>query len=123
MTATPRVLEQRLHNVINPSSLMNMSDDRVNTTVKPRRKNKPCGYISPNGASCGKQQQYTPVANVHKYCHAHFKEWHAANVAPSAYEVPAESTSVVELNTTTTGDESSAPIIAPSESGVPAGST
>jgi hypothetical protein len=103
---------------------MNMSNDRVNNTVKPRRKNKPCGYISPNGASCIKQQQYVPVENVHRYCHVHFREWSAANVPPSAYEVPAaQSTSVVILNTTTTGDESSAPIIAPSEGGVHAGST
>ena len=125
MTATPHVLlKQRLHNLINPSSLMNMSDDRVNNPVKPRRKNKPCGYILPNGESCAKQQQYVPVENVHRYCHVHYREWSAANVPPSAYEVPAaQSTSVVILNTTTTGDESSAPIIAPSESGVPAGST
>jgi len=76
MTATPHVLlKQRLHNLINPSSLMNMSDDRVNNPVKPRRKNKPCGYILPNGDSCVKQQKYTPAANVNHYCDKHFREW------------------------------------------------
>ena len=60
---------------------MNMSNDRVNNTVKPRRKNKPCGYILPDGDSCVKQQKYTPAANVNHYCDKHFREWSAANVA------------------------------------------
>ena len=107
-----------LLNLINPSSLNNMSDC-VNDTVKPRRRNPACGFKLPDGQFCNKTQQYRS-SNPICYCLKHYKEWFATLNAASACNITAESTSEV---TTTTVDEYSAPIIAPSESGVPAGST
>ena len=91
----------------------------IKDTVKPCRKNPACGYILLDGQSCNKRQQYS-AANVRRYFHKHFKDWCATKNAASACVVTGESTSDVR---NTTVHEYSAPIIAPSESGVPVGST
>ena len=80
-------------------------NERQGDNVKRAKKNKPCGYNLRDGGQCQRYQQYGRV-NINRYCHKHFNEWFAANTAASATDVPAESTSVVETNTTTTVDES-----------------
>ncbi|MFM8445829.1 MAG: hypothetical protein ACKN9Z_00490, partial [Actinomycetota bacterium] len=119
---------KRLLNLINPSSLNNMSD-HVNDTVKPPKKrqpNKRCGYKLPDGQGCNKSQQYN-AGNSRRYCYKHFKEWSAAkatacNVIAESTSAVAESTLAVEPNTMTIVDESSAPNIVASERDVPVGS-
>jgi hypothetical protein len=73
-----------------------MNEQKEHDVKRPKKKNKPCGYVA-DGQTCTKSQQYGP-GNVYHYCHKHFN---LSRTAQPARDVPPESTSVVETNTST----------------------